>query len=218
MEGCIEHMLSTFFKESDMNRLYLIYSGGDDLFLVGSWDAVVEATRMIHGRLRGVLRMDHGGPTISAAIDIEDPKTPVKVCSEIVSEKLKKVKGEGKDGVMIIGRKTSWSGFINSLETAQKISKYIENGIISRSFIFQLSRLISDYERNPEKAWTTYRYRLKYIISRSFGEDVKEELEGRLIRDFRTDIREEIQRRIFENFIYLTNISYLSELYTRMEV
>jgi CRISPR-associated protein Csm1 len=217
MEGCIEHMLSTFFEENDMNRLYLIYSGGDDLFLVGSWDAVVEATEMIYGRLRGVLRMDHGGPTVSAAIDIEDPKTPVKVCSEIVSEKLKKVKSEGKNGVMIIGRKTSWSGFINSLETARKISEYIENGIISRSFIFQLSRLISDYERDPEKAWTTYRYRLKYIIARSFGEDVKEELEGRLIRDFRTDVREEIQRRIFENFIYLTNISYLAELYTRVE-
>jgi len=215
MEGCIEHMLS--IEEGDRDRLYLIYSGGDDLFLVGSWDAVVEATERMYRGLRGILKMDHGGPTLSAALNIEDPKTPVKVCSETLSEKLKKVKEAGKDGVMIIGRKISWDGFMNSLETAKKISQYIDEGLVSRSFIFQLSRLISDYEGDPEKAWTIYRYRLKYIISRSLGEDVKNKLEGRLVRDLKPSVGREVYRSISENFIYLTNISYLAELYTRVE-
>jgi CRISPR-associated protein Csm1 len=210
MEGCIEHMLSLYFSKDYMNRLYLIYSGGDDLFLVGSWDAVVEAADKMYKELKEILKMDYGGPTISAAMVIEDPKTPVKICSEIVSDKLRRVKEAGKNGINIVGGRVSWSGFKGSLETAKKLSQYIERGMISRGFIFQLSRLISDYERDPEKAWTTYRYRLKYIMARSFKKDVRGELEGRLLM-------EDVYRELCERFIHLTNISYLSELYTRRE-
>jgi len=211
MEGCIEHILSTRLSdEGDMNKLYLIYSGGDDLFLVGSWDMVVEATDKIYGELKGVLRMDYGGPTASAAILIEDPKTPVKICAEAVSEKLRRVKEEGKNGINVTGRKISWKGFKDSLETAKKLSEYIDKHIISRSFIFQLSKLISDYESDPEKTWTTYRYRLKYLMARSFERNVMNEFENKLLR-------EDVYRELCERFIYLTNITYLSELYTRRE-
>jgi CRISPR-associated protein Csm1 len=212
MEGCIEHMLSLHFKENedDLNRLYLIYSGGDDLFLVGSWDAVVEAADMIYKELRGILKMDYGGPTISAAILVEDPKTPVKICSEIVSERLRRVKEAGKNGVSIVGGRVSWDGFTRSLETAKRLSRYIEEGVISRSLIFQLSRLISDYEDDPEKAWTVYRYRLKYIMARSLEKGVRGELEDRLLM-------EDVYRELCERFIHLTNIAYLAELYTRRE-
>jgi len=210
MEGCIEYMLTLSFSGDDLNRLYLIYSGGDDLFLVGSWDAVVEAAEKIHGGLREVLRMDYGGPTISAAILIEDPKTPVKICSEIVSEKLRRVKEAGKNGINVMEGRISWRGFRDSLETAKRLSRYIDSGIVSRGLIFQLSRLISDYERDPERAWTTYRYRLKYLIARSLERVARRELEGRLLM-------EDVYRELCERFIYLTNISYLSELYTRRE-
>jgi CRISPR-associated protein Csm1 len=208
MEGCIKQMLC--FSEDDLNRLYLIYSGGDDLLLVGSWDAVVEAANKIYEGLRKILKMDHGGPTVSAAIMVEDPKTPVRVCSEIVSEKLGTVKEAGKNGINIVGGRVSWSGFRDSLETAKRLSQYIERGIISRGFIFQLSRLVSDYEREPEKTWTTYRYRLKYIMARSFEKDVMGELESRLLM-------EDVYRELCERFIHLTNISYFTELYTRRE-
>jgi CRISPR-associated protein Csm1 len=210
MEGCIEHMLSLHFSGDDLNRLYLIYSGGDDLFLVGSWDAVVEAADRIYKELRGILKMDYGGPTISAAILVEDPKTPVKICSEIVSEKLRSVKEAGKNGINIVGGKVSWDGFTRSLETAKRLSRYIEEGVISRGLIFQLSRLISDYEDDPEKAWTVYRYRLKYIMARSLEKGVRGELEGKLLM-------EDFYRELCERFIHLTNIAYLAELYTRRE-
>jgi len=210
MEGCVEHMLSLHFNRDDMNKLYLIYSGGDDLFLVGSWDVVVEATKRIREELGRIMRMDYGGPTVSAAVAIEDPKTPVKICSEAVSEKLKRVKEAGKNGISVTGKRTSWKGFKDSLETAKKLSQCIGKGMISRGFIFQLSRLTSDYERDPEKTWTTYRYRLKYIMARSFERDMMSELEDKLLM-------EDVYRELCERFIYLTNICYLSELYTRRE-
>jgi CRISPR/Cas system-associated protein Cas10 (large subunit of type III CRISPR-Cas system) len=212
MEGCIEHMLSLHFNENedDMNRLYLIYSGGDDLFLVGSWDAVVEAADRIYKELRGILKTDYGGSTISAAILVEDPKTPAKICSEIVSERLRRVKEAGKNGISIVGGRVSWDGFMRSLETAKRLSRYIEEGVISRGLIFQLSRLISDYEDDPEKAWAVYRYRLKHIMARSFEKEVRGELEGKLLM-------EDVYRELCERFIHLTNIAYLAELYTRRE-
>ena len=211
MEGCIEYILSMRLSDKgDMNKLYLIYSGGDDLFLVGSWDKVVEATEKIYGELEGILKMDYGGLTVSAAILIEDPKTPVKICAEAVSEKLRRVKEAGKNGINVTGRKISWKGFTDSLVTAKKLSQYINEGIISRGFVFQLSRLISDYEDDPEKTWTTYRYRLKYLMARSFERGVMDELERKLLM-------EDVYRELCERFVYLTNITYLAELYTRRE-
>ena len=44
--------LNTIWKETDPDRSLIVYSGGDDLFVVGSWDAVIEISKKIHRDFR----------------------------------------------------------------------------------------------------------------------------------------------------------------------
>lgn len=62
-EGWVEHLAETLGD----NKVYSIYSGGDDLFFVGSWDTIVELARSIRvdlGRYAG------GHPDIHASAGI----------------------------------------------------------------------------------------------------------------------------------------------------
>jgi CRISPR-associated protein Csm1 len=39
-------------ERGNQSRLYLLYSGGDDLFAVGSWDAVIELAERVRAEFR----------------------------------------------------------------------------------------------------------------------------------------------------------------------
>ena len=56
-----EGWINAFLKrENFQNRTYLIYSGGDDLFLVGSWDKIIEAAYEIRKAFgRYTQKQDH---------------------------------------------------------------------------------------------------------------------------------------------------------------
>jgi CRISPR-associated protein Csm1 len=58
------------------DRLYSIYSGGDDLFFVGSWDAVVEFARQVRADLTPYAA-GHPGIHASAGIELVGGKYPL---------------------------------------------------------------------------------------------------------------------------------------------
>ena len=79
-EGWIE-VLAAKKNQKDLKkglgeRLYSIYSGGDDLFFVGSWDAVVELAREIRKDL-SPYAANHPGIHASAGISLVGGKYPL---------------------------------------------------------------------------------------------------------------------------------------------
>lgn len=60
----------------------IVYSGGDDLFIVGSWKDILEASVDIHDRLR---EYSEGTLTISAGIGLYQPKYPLSLCASEVA-------------------------------------------------------------------------------------------------------------------------------------
>lgn len=63
------------------DRLYSIYSGGDDLFFVGAWDEIAELARQIRSDLRGYAA-DHPGIHASAGIVLVGGKYPLSQAAE----------------------------------------------------------------------------------------------------------------------------------------
>ena len=51
-EGWTEAIAREIDAKKGVSRIYAVYSGGDDLFFVGSWDAIVELSRRIRRDLR----------------------------------------------------------------------------------------------------------------------------------------------------------------------
>ncbi len=201
MEGTIDLLVSdkNIVREG-VSRLYIVYSGGDDLFLTGSWNTVLEVVRELRKRLESLLRTEDGGPTISTAVIFEDPKTPVKIVGEELSRKLNIVKESGRNGIAITSNKIDWKSFEECFKLVEELRKLILSGELSRSFIFKLYTLLESYRR--DHTWSKHRHMLYYIVSRHFKED---------------GLREKMVKKLSEalNLKYLEDVLLLVELYTR---
>lgn len=101
-------------------RLYSIYSGGDDLFFVGSWDAVVELAREIRADLS---RYAAGHPDVhaSAGIALVGGKYPLYQAAqealeaEDMAKSLQWLDNDGqahrKDAIAFLGQALPWARF-----------------------------------------------------------------------------------------------------------
>ncbi|MBN1429328.1 MAG: type III-A CRISPR-associated protein Cas10/Csm1 [Anaerolineae bacterium] len=83
------------------NSLYVVYAGGDDLFIVGPWDVMPYLAETIHGQFAEYVN-GNGNITISAGIGIEDEKYPLYRAAERALHALDvQAKGvwQGLDGI-----------------------------------------------------------------------------------------------------------------------
>jgi CRISPR-associated protein Csm1 len=83
-EGLINSLIE---KEKYKNSIYVIYSGGDDMFLVGPWHLVIEFAKDLSIAFRKYV-CNNSKITISAAMGIYNSKYPVRKIFEQAEEKL----------------------------------------------------------------------------------------------------------------------------------
>lgn len=111
-EGWVEHLAKTMGD----SRVYSIYSGGDDLFFVGSWDKIVELARCIRvdlGRYAG------GHPDIhaSAGIALIGGKYPLYQAARDAGEAEAQAKAlrwgdnQRKDAISFLNLALPWQRF-----------------------------------------------------------------------------------------------------------
>ncbi|GBD09429.1 CRISPR-associated protein Cas10/Csm1 [Candidatus Thermoflexus japonica] len=98
----LSHLIALFFEgylrvlcrevDPEARHLYLIYSGGDDLLLVGSWDRVLEAAFRIREDFR---RFAAGNPslTLSGGISMHREKFPLYQAAAEAGDHLEGAKG-----------------------------------------------------------------------------------------------------------------------------
>ncbi|WP_038056706.1 type III-A CRISPR-associated protein Cas10/Csm1 [Thermus amyloliquefaciens] len=86
--------------------LYSVYSGGDDLFLLGPWDALLEFALDLERLYRLYTR--HPALTLSGAFLLFGPKTPVPQMAEALREGEKRAKDAGRGRLYLFGRAVAW--------------------------------------------------------------------------------------------------------------
>ncbi len=129
-------MLSIFFDGwvdkicREEGRTYLIYSGGDDLFIIGSWDVIPKVALHIRNDFK---RYTCNNPniTLSAGISIVDDMFPLYRAADMAKEDLEMAKGLERDGrqkdaVRFLGETMDWSEFTISRDIALSLSSWME--------------------------------------------------------------------------------------------
>jgi hypothetical protein len=76
-EGYVAHLCEPYAQK---RQLYLLYAGGDDLFVVGAWSILPELARAIRNAFRQLVGADH--ITLSAGIAISHANTPLYQLAE----------------------------------------------------------------------------------------------------------------------------------------
>lgn len=137
--GHVSHLL-----EREYPTVYSVFSGGDDLFLIGSWDVTRKMALRIHDEFT---RFTGGNPcvTLSAAIALSSPRANLALLAQSGEEELNRVKDSapqslypgraGGDGISAAGEIFSWEDFsaqLSSIDTLRPCVEGIPRPILGR--------------------------------------------------------------------------------------
>lgn len=128
------------------DNLYVIFSGGDDFFLVGAWDIVIEFARIIHKEFKAFTQ---GQVTISAGFIMVDPKFPVIRFVQLVEEEgLDEAKKKpNKNSISILGQVLTWDEFDKAIEIRNTLFDLVVHKGESRAIIHKVRKSMKGYER-----------------------------------------------------------------------
>jgi len=105
--------LNVLVRDQAENDLYIIYAGGDDLFIVGAWHHLPDLAGAIRKEFK-VFTGDHPDLSLSGGITLEGAKFPLYRAAERAGEAEARAKGHtrpddhGKDALCFLGTVVGW--------------------------------------------------------------------------------------------------------------
>lgn len=162
-------------KESTFrDYLNIIYAGGDDLFIVGRWDKVIDLAERIHKEVETAFGKD--GITISGGMAIVDPKFPIAKAAEMAGDAedvAKQFRNGEKNAFCFLGKTVSWKeeyDYVKSFQ--QQFVSLIENYGLSKGILHKLMLYASIAEQNKirkregETENFSYIWHISYYLTR----------------------------------------------------
>jgi len=149
----VHHFLSTDEKLRD--RVLLVYTGGDDLFAVGAWDAVIDAAVLIKEKFRSYCSFNPR-MTLSAGVELTGGKYPVRQGALLAGKAEDMAKElDGKDGVSLMEVTCKWS----DMEISRDMVSFLVDKLQAedgepakwpKSFLSNLENIYLNYQEAKE--------------------------------------------------------------------
>lgn len=157
----LSRMINLFFSEYLVEILrkkypdiYVVFSGGDDLFLIGPWRQSVNCAIELRKKMGEFCAMNPD-ITLSCGILTGRARLPMRKAVEIAEKQLEKAKNNKtdnriKDSITFYGEIMSWEKFGELLETGKKFDKAVEEKErthFSTAFLYRLLEYHRMYRR-----------------------------------------------------------------------
>lgn len=140
------------WKAGRRDRLYVQYAGGDDLFVVGAWDALPEFAAQLRQELAGYAC---GNPavTMSGGISLADSKYPLYQAAQEAAEaeeaakQFERADGRRKDALTFLSQTSGWEEFGKVKERAYQLAEWCEKGLAPRALVQLLLSIDAEWRR-----------------------------------------------------------------------
>jgi len=186
--GWVEETLSIKYQE-----IYAVFSGGDDLFLVGPWERIIEFSEELYKNFRS-FTCQNKNITLSAGIAILKPKFPIARGAKLVDELLEISKSggqgtiisettdadkEGRNCLTLFGTTLKW----NELEKVIPFKDLLldelkkKDSPFTTSFLHRLLKYHQMYLNVKSKGMVKdllYRSKMAYDIARNLRKEAKD--------------------------------------------
>lgn len=159
--------------------VYSVFSGGDDLFLIGPWDTLAHLAVELEEAFRAFAG-HNPCVTLSGALTIAHPKTHIAALAEDCEARLKQVKDqppgpvypdrEGRDAVYFMGQIFTWDDLKDQLETAGRLEQAARGGNVSiLRRVMRYSQMYQEFLRTGDVFQLMYDPLFFYDRKRNFG-------------------------------------------------
>ena len=175
--------LTKLFEEEFSNKIYTVYAGGDDLFIVSDWNTAIKAVLRIREEL-GYYTCSNPNIGLSCGVFITHGSYPIRLASEGAEHAENKVKErEGKDSVNVLGETLGWGDLRKALEEVEGVLDKVRQDI-GRSNLYRIYLLLRNYkqlkERGDDRRFMFYPF-FYYYLSRNVKEDLRAVIEDLFI-------------------------------------
>ncbi len=169
-------------SSSEFENVYTVFAGGDDLFLIGPWNRIIELSKVLN---KSFARYVCHNPEVhfSAGITVHKPNTPVAHIAEQAEESLHAAKYQGKNRLTLFGETVEWAKMYELFEIRQQLEQWLQEGWINSAMLYRMNQLLEDagMEKRVVKNQiihiedmdcTRWRAMLAYTIGRNVGRNL----------------------------------------------
>jgi CRISPR-associated protein Csm1 len=170
------------------DKIYTVFSGGDDLCVLGAWDAVLHFAAAFRKELA---KFTNYNPsiTLSGGIALANPGLPVRNIAEEAEAALEMAKKHSrKDGNIVknaicaFSVTVSWDEYDRCLENAQKIVEYMKGGQLTTGVVYKMidfANRAANVKNKGSLRDMIWMSNFKYVVARNIkDEKVKEWFSG----------------------------------------
>jgi len=149
---------------------YTVFAGGDDLFLVGSWDEILDLARQIRKDFKKFVK---NSLSISFGIAIAKPSTPISYLANHTEELLERSKEfNGKDAITIFNETVKWDSYLKVYNKLDETFKKFDENSLNTTFLYRLLDFceMSKEAKEGQIRATIWKSKLNYIFNRNIDE------------------------------------------------
>ncbi len=178
----ISRLIDYFFsvkvsKMMEGKNLYTVFAGGDDLFVIGAWDEVINLAKDIRAEFMRFCEHKKSGLSISMGLIMTKPSKPISFVAEISEEALEEAKAvDGKDAISLFGETVKWDDYLDDMGLYEELDKLSEDDA-KMAFLYRLLELIAMskiVKETKDPMATRWKSKFAYTMSRNMPNARKE--------------------------------------------
>ncbi|MFH1293918.1 MAG: type III-A CRISPR-associated protein Cas10/Csm1, partial [Pseudomonadota bacterium] len=178
----LPHILMT---QPSFRDIYTVFAGGDDLFLIGPWNRVIDLVNLLQMTFSEYV-CHNQNIHFSAGISLHKPQTPLDTMAEAAESVLEKSKHDGRNRLTLFSETATWDQVEELSQVKQTLLQWIDKGLINQAMLYRLNiliemageekRVVHDEEIFiDDMSCTKWRSILAYTTERNVAKSVKGE-------------------------------------------
>jgi len=169
--GYMEKLISDNYPE-----LYTVYSGGDDVLVIGPWDSIIKFADELNREFKR-FTCNNENITLSAGIAFVKHNYPVFRAVEMADNFLDISKDRGKDSLTLFGQTVKWREVLEIIKESEKLSTWLKDKQISSGFANNLlyySQMNNKFRENRQTEYLRFLPLMTYDIARNISIEKRE--------------------------------------------
>ena len=184
--------LPSFLEREEAYRgVYTVFAGGDDLFLIGPWNRIIELAEDLRRSFAEYVCFNDE-LHFSAGITLHKPHTPIDKLAREAEAGLEKAKDfdEAKNRLTLFGETVTWETLARLDVIRAQFATWLECKVINKALLYRLAKLcvlaarakqeeacLQRGEKVDLSALTCLKWRsqLCYMLERNVGKDLTRE-------------------------------------------